>query len=432
MVISTKKKNGSRTKTKTKFGNRKKSLKSRKISLKVGGSLKSFLKKKPQKTVGETMRFRPLPKNPHEIYIPQGPLKPYTEYGAPKPSKLSFFASRIGINRPAVNLYQREKKKTMNSRGLAEKHARYVMLYELGQKQSIQAKINALPKKMSSEEVQQAEKFNTIRLLTAKDRQRDPKSYETVPRVFANNLNAEKHIEVYKENAKKQRQSFADNVLRESFAEKASTHALQELGLSSLKDLNIKQTNMAKLLNKAKENSTTRGETIFNKDKALRNITAQRYNKYNAIREAYIAEKIAETPQSNRPKPITDIYAQTKTMIKIPEYSNKEEDYDINEAKQPLVKIEQASPPPVPIKSDALLKELAKEASAVKNQHRSSNTREFATLLPIPQSERENLLNEINKLKHTGSVNNTNEMIRLFNLLIRTNPDTGNASVSGA
>ena len=36
MVISTKKKNDSRTKTKTKFGNRKKNLKSRKKSLKGG------------------------------------------------------------------------------------------------------------------------------------------------------------------------------------------------------------------------------------------------------------------------------------------------------------------------------------------------------------------------------------------------------------
>ena len=285
--------------------NRKKSLKSRKNRLREGGGLKGLFKPKPVKV---NMSKRPLP-NPHVEYKPQGPIEPYTKYGAPKPSKIEFSLSKLGFSRPNVNLYTKAKKNTMTSRGIEEIHARRVRLNELEQRKLIKAKVKAPPNQKDDKEVQQVAQFNTIRLLTAKARQTYPENYKTVPRVIAEKSNVENHSKFYTEN--KQRQSFADNKLRESFAENASKHAL---------------TKLSKL-----------GGTQFS---TIKDLTANNSEKYNSHRNSFFTDKIAEieksrlitpTPLSQEPqksvtvpKPVqTPELEKTQTQQVLPENWNK-------------------------------------------------------------------------------------------------------------
>jgi len=79
MVISTKKKNGSRTKTKTKFGNRKKSLKSRKNRLMCGGKFQKILYPNgPHHKPGERPKM-PLPLHVQKIATYPSGVKPNSE-----------------------------------------------------------------------------------------------------------------------------------------------------------------------------------------------------------------------------------------------------------------------------------------------------------------------------------------------------------------
>ena len=105
MVISTKKKNGSRTKSKTKFGNRKNSLKS-------GG----FFKKKLPKPVNITKR--PLPTIP----VPKKP-----NFSIPvAPGKLHSFAEKFGyryrltIDSPSADQIESVKYVQLGAKLIAE------------------------------------------------------------------------------------------------------------------------------------------------------------------------------------------------------------------------------------------------------------------------------------------------------------------------
>jgi len=273
-MILTKKKNISR---KQNLKSRKQISKSRKNGLKskknmrgggkfgkIKSKIKDFFGSSPKKV---NMSQRPLPPIPKEgdiVTKSTEPLKPFNPYSVNKPSKLQFIAHKISpVN--SVSKYISAKAE------FSQKKLQQNMTKQMQNQKQMLHNENV------TEQLDSLERFHPKEM---------KQNYKPYKQKQFNNSNLIPEILI------QHKKNISNNEFKQNISNEAQKHALGELGINTIKDLD---KSLNEKLKKATQNKGV--DKLTNNER--QKISANHYKNYNTIRNSYLQKKLEESKKLN-------------------------------------------------------------------------------------------------------------------------------------